>query len=444
MYFQPNRKKGIRIMKKELRKVAKLCVAMFCGGWGSLKASLAKAFSLLKSEQAMPQKDNRGKCDLGFNLHQEHYRQVNLPSVLSSPNGEGNGINSITNLSPYRPIALLPKKVAFTMAEILLSLTIIGVVAAITLPSLTGNINERTWNTQRKALYSRLSQAVALMPNIRGYGSLTTVTAPENGVGGVYYASDAAETFLSAGLSKVFKLNNICDNSHLGDCGLPEYITNLTGGKLRLHDFSKWSDLQFVFSKTSVYGQRFTLDGATAAFETQNGESVLFFYHPLCLDFDTAAVYQRTNRPSLYVQNAYCANFIYDLNGKRGPNTVGKDVGYMTLLYPTERVLVAPVPLAKDVSSSTTFDNAKKLCSSNGEDIRLPNREELMAMKLNQKLFDNDMTFADTTHYSSTIGVIVGNDTRPYEWVMHSAGQSGPHAFLNLNVYSFAVRCVKR
>ena len=52
---------------------------------------------------------------------------------------------------------------AFTMAEILLSLTIIGVVAAITLPSLTGNINERTWNTQRKALYARFSQAMPLM-----------------------------------------------------------------------------------------------------------------------------------------------------------------------------------------------------------------------------------------------------------------------------------------
>ena len=49
------------------------------------------------------------------------------------------------------------KNYAFTMAEILLSLTIIGVVAAITLPSLTGNINERTWNTQRKALYARMS-----------------------------------------------------------------------------------------------------------------------------------------------------------------------------------------------------------------------------------------------------------------------------------------------
>ena len=65
------------------------------------------------------------------------------------------------------------QRCAFTMAEILLSLTIIGVVAAITLPSLTGNINERTWNTQRKALYARFSQAIALMPSLNGYGTLT-------------------------------------------------------------------------------------------------------------------------------------------------------------------------------------------------------------------------------------------------------------------------------
>ena len=53
------------------------------------------------------------------------------------------------------------KNEAFTMAEILLSLTIIGVVAAITLPSLIGNINERAWNTQRKALHARMAQAIA-------------------------------------------------------------------------------------------------------------------------------------------------------------------------------------------------------------------------------------------------------------------------------------------
>ena len=30
----------------------------------------------------------------------------------------------------------------------------------------------------------------------------------------------------------------------------------------------------------------------------------------------------------------FCVNFIYDLNGKKGPNTMGKDMGFMTMLYP--------------------------------------------------------------------------------------------------------------
>ena len=61
-------------------------------------------------------------------------------------------------------------KLAFTMAEILISLTIIGVIAAITLPSLQANINEKTWATQRKALYNRMSQAISLMDSLNGYG----------------------------------------------------------------------------------------------------------------------------------------------------------------------------------------------------------------------------------------------------------------------------------
>ena len=92
------------------------------------------------------------------------------------------------------------KKLAFTMAEILLSLTIIGVVAAITLPSLMGNINERTWNTQRKALHARMSQAIAMMPQLNGYGTYTT------DADGSVTADTAAEAFLTEGLSKVLKI----------------------------------------------------------------------------------------------------------------------------------------------------------------------------------------------------------------------------------------------
>ena len=104
-------------------------------------------------------------------------------------------------------------RLAFTMAEILLSLTIIGVVAAITLPSLTGNINERTWNTQRKALYARFSQAIALMPSLNQYSDV--------------------DTFLASGLAKVLKINNICDKDHLTDCGITSAkITDATGNQL--------------------------------------------------------------------------------------------------------------------------------------------------------------------------------------------------------------------
>ena len=123
------------------------------------------------------------------------------------------------------------KTTAFTMAEILLSLTIIGVVAAITLPSLTGNINERTWNTQRKALFARMSQAISLMPSLNSYGTFATATASTSAIDNV------AETFLTAGLSKVLKMNNICSSDSLQslqDCGLPAQLTNAGGSKVNL------------------------------------------------------------------------------------------------------------------------------------------------------------------------------------------------------------------
>ena len=84
------------------------------------------------------------------------------------------------------------------MAEILLSLTIIGVVAAITLPSLTGNINERTWNTQRIALCARFSHAVAFMPNLSGYGTLRGSSLR---AGSSSFEDPAAASFVASVLS---------------------------------------------------------------------------------------------------------------------------------------------------------------------------------------------------------------------------------------------------
>ena len=272
------------------------------------------------------------------------------------------------------------------MAEILLSLTIIGVVAAITLPSLTGNINERTWNTQRKALYARFSQALSLMPNLNGYGTLHA--GGIDGSGSSYEAEDdAAMAFLTEGLTKVLKTTNLCDYDALEDCGIPSTITAMNGDVLSNFTTSYNTLVAFnsMFNGTYVgtdsastsytYSQ---LDTKAAAFETANGESILVYYNPNCV-----ADMQETGWH--YTQPKMCANFVYDLNGNKGPNTVGKDIGFITALYPSDPVVVAPFPMASNAGTSAQTE-AGALCKAQDSEARLPNRDELSAMFYNKTL----------------------------------------------------------
>ena len=53
-------------------------------------------------------------------------------------------------------------KKSFTLAEVLITLGIIGVVAAMTLPSLIGNYKKRETVTILKKAYSEISQALKM------------------------------------------------------------------------------------------------------------------------------------------------------------------------------------------------------------------------------------------------------------------------------------------
>ena len=266
-----------------------------------------------------------------------------------------------------------------TLRQNLLSLTIIGVVAAITLPSLTGNINERTWNTQRKALYARFSQAIALMPALNGYGTLT------EGDSSTSAEDTAAETFVTAGLSKVLKINNICDSEHLEDCGIVSQITNLQASKVDVP--TTLVGLNPMFNSTFIGGptgsesyQYSQLDTKAAAFETANGESIIVYYNPNCISDLAETTWN-------YRQAKMCANFIYDLNGNKGPNTFGKDIGVITVLYPSDSSVVAPVPVSVGSAGSTSQKNAGKLCQAQDSESRVPNRDELAAIFYNRVMF---------------------------------------------------------
>ena len=276
-----------------------------------------------------------------------------------------------------KPCSVALLGLAFTMAEILLSLTIIGVVAAITLPSLTGNINERTWNTQRKALYARFSQAMSLMPSLNGYGTFREVT--DSDTGSTSMEDTAAETFITAGLSKVLKINNICDSEHLKDCGLPDKIIPYSGSVITPFPDTMLT-LNPAMQEGSTNGSANVPDTKVAAFETANGESVAVYYNPRCVQLvDYGATWASAHF------NRVCANFIYDLNGTKGPNAYGKDIGFITAFNPTDSTVAAPYVLP-GIGGHGTYKEASSRCKTLDENSRVPTDYEMSAMTVNKKL----------------------------------------------------------
>ena len=60
------------------------------------------------------------------------------------------------------------RKVAFTLAEVLITLGIIGVVAAMTLPALIQNYKKQVVETRMKKFYSNINQAIQFSENDNG------------------------------------------------------------------------------------------------------------------------------------------------------------------------------------------------------------------------------------------------------------------------------------
>ena len=309
------------------------------------------------------------------------------------------------------------------MAEILLSLTIIGVVAAITLPSLTGNINERTWNTQRKALYARFSQALALMPALNGYGTFSAEQTDSSGSITQSAVDTTTETFITDGLAKVMKINNICDNEHLEDCGIASTMYPINNGdNINLSDITSLRGFNTLFG---VAAANVSIDTKAAAFETTNGESILVYYNPHCTPDKS------TKTGVYYPQSEMCANFVYDLNGNKGPNTVGKDIGFITAFHPTDPTVVAPLP-----TSTTIWDsqiNAAKRCSQEDSESRVPNLNELSSMMYNRRLLG--ITSGD---YWSSEAV-----STTQAWLQNFSNGGGSR-YLHSRGNGLAIRCIKR
>lgn len=95
------------------------------------------------------------------------------------------------------------KKFAFTLAEVLITLGIIGVVAAMTMPSLIANYQEKQRVSQLKKVYSALSQAFISAIQENG-------TPDEWGMGDMY--DENSHLIMANNFKKHLKLSQDCTN----------------------------------------------------------------------------------------------------------------------------------------------------------------------------------------------------------------------------------------
>ena len=104
-------------------------------------------------------------------------------------------------------------KKAFTLAEVLVTLGIIGVVSAMTVPTLMQNYQRKVYVTQLHKFYNELSQAL-----LQYQTDKNAVNLSEAGLNSVDSVSNFFKTY--------FKLVNICDDK--SPC-LADSYTNMSG-----------------------------------------------------------------------------------------------------------------------------------------------------------------------------------------------------------------------
>ena len=276
----------------------------------------------------------------------------------------------------------------FTLAEILITLTIIGIVAAITIPSLMANVQEKAWEAQTKAFQARMSQTFPQLSRLNGYGINTDGTVD---------VDNAAQIFITEGLSKVYKIASICSSDKIASCGFPSAITTSDGEKSisTPKDITALNPLMTSVHETLKDDHRANTEAnggiiqntKAAAFETLNGESVLVFYNPNCTPV------HEINWG--YLQQFVCVNLVFDVNGEKAPNQMGKDIGVVTAFGSTDSIVGAPIPVNNDSSSenankygSIEIDDATNICKTQDSSSRLPERYELASLFVNAPLFN--------------------------------------------------------
>ncbi len=195
------------------------------------------------------------------------------------------------------------QKVAFTLAEVLITLGIIGIVAAMTLPTLNQAINKKVRAEQVRTVKYKFTKATEKMNSL--------------GLIGPYDSTDA---FVDE-LQKHLKIMKRCDASHLRECwpydeintknGAVDVLTLTSGNSLMMRTTDEKD-----FSSPSV------------GIVTADGVPMILNYNKKCSALDPVMQYGWSTSDGKPETNATagCVAAIFEINGGAKPNKYKEDV----------------------------------------------------------------------------------------------------------------------
>ena len=194
------------------------------------------------------------------------------------------------------------RRVAFTLAEVLITLGIIGIVAAMTIPTLIANYKDKALESQFKKSYSLFSQ---VLTGIQGdFGYIPSCYYIEGGANSPSKKSECSE-FQERFLNKL-KISRICDGDAFEKGCIPEYNGVDTALKDKHkddedYDEDYWQD----YANANCYGYTKTVILNNKKVYALADGTILFFWS------DTVSL---------------LPTFAVDINGKSGPNKWGYDL----------------------------------------------------------------------------------------------------------------------
>ena len=198
----------------------------------------------------------------------------------------------------------MDRKCAFTLAEVLITLGIVGVVAALTLPQLITNINERVYSTRQANTAYKVTQATDKMKSL---GLLN----------GSYKTTDE---FVDE-LQKHLKVIKRCSANNIADCWPTEKVTTSDGEEFEVSKAKTGKNLNIV-SNTSDNVGLVLADGASIILTYNQTSSGMDEGEAVTAQLKSLPVGFGKSKDFAYTTNTTGAiDFVMDVNGKNGPNS---------------------------------------------------------------------------------------------------------------------------